>query len=653
MTQIESKPRVKAFLEWFPVVFADLHEMGSDSTYYFPPTAPPTSPHVTKEQTDWTAIYGRNNARWFDRFRFDYFTREVFDSFYPGYGTSWPMMHGSIGMTYEQASVRGLAVRKKDETLMLFRDAIQHHFISSLSTAETTARNRTDLLTYFYNYRRTAVEEGRLEEVKEYILPLRGDTNRVIKLAALLMTQGVEVKRALEPFDNQGLSDEQHSGKFPKDTFVISMAQPAKRLIRTLLDQEVPMEKEFIEEQLCRIQKREPDQIYDVTSWSLPLLYGIEVLAAKKTSEGRFSMLEELPFPVGEVSGGRAELAYLIPWGRNSSALAAGDLLERKIRLFFSTKPITLNGVEFPAGSLIVKTKDNPENLHEVVREISSHRGVQVYATNSGWVDKGINLGSGNVHYLQPPRIALAWSEPTHQYSAGWTRCVLEQIYNLPVTTIHTSSLPNANLQRYNVLILPNSSRSGYSRVLGEEGIEALRNWIAQGGTLVTLAGGTRWLTEEKVGLLSTQRELRGGEPERDSEVSKKEEKESPSTEPERELPAPTPGAILRISLDKDHWLAAGYEGQVDAIFEGRDIFTPLKLDKGRNVGIFAEESELVRSGFVVEEVRSQLAGKAYLMYQAHGRGHVVAFAQDPNYRAYFDGLNLLFLNPIFFGPGM
>ena len=657
-TQVESRARVRAYLEWFPVVFADLHEMGSDSTYYFPPTAPPISPHVTSDQANWTTAYGKNNARWFDQFGFDYFTREVFDSFYPGYGTSWPMMHGSVGMTFEQASVRGLAVLRSDETVMLFRDAIQHHFISSLSTAETTARNRAEVLRYFYNFRSSAIEEGRQEEVKEYIIPPGRDPNRVIKLAALLMSQGVEVRKAEGAFENGTVSElgknEVESREFPPGTLVISFAQPAKRLIRTLLDRDVPMGKDFVEEQIRRIRKREPDQIYDVTSWSIPLLYGVEIFGARKTSEGQFAVLKEAPQPAGQVVGEKAEVAYLIPWGRNSSALALSDLLARRIRVFFAGKPLTMNGVKFPAGSVIVKVKDNPGNLHEVMEEISSNLGVKIYATSTGWVDDGINLGSGHVHYLKPPQIALAWSEPTNPYSAGWTRYVLEQMYKLPVTAIPTDRLLTGDLQKYNVLILPNSRENGYAGVLGAAGAEKLREWIAQGGTLVAIASGTLWLTSEDVKLLSTLRELKGGEPERPTDESKQEEKkDNLSIEPDRELPASTSGAILRVDLDEDHWLAAGYEGHVDAIFEGRSIYTPLKLDKGLNVGVFAEESQLVSSGFVLEEVKQQLPGKAYLMYRANERGHVVAFAQDPNYRAYFDGLNLLFLNPIFFGPSM
>ena len=107
LTQPETRGRVEIYQKWFPLVFVDLHEMGSDSTYFFSPEADPYNPDITQTQRDSLKLIGRNNARWFDQFGFSYFTREVYDAFYPGYGAAWPLFHGSIGTTYEQASSPG------------------------------------------------------------------------------------------------------------------------------------------------------------------------------------------------------------------------------------------------------------------------------------------------------------------------------------------------------------------------------------------------------------------------------------------------------------------------------------------------------------------------------------------------------------------
>ena len=127
-SQPETRGRTKTYLEWFPQVVADQHEMGTNSSFYFAPPALPWNPNLTKTQLDWLGKMGRNNAAWFDRFKFDYFTREGYDSFYPGYGEGWPLFHGSIGMTYEQASVRGLVANRDDQTTMHYRESVQHHF---------------------------------------------------------------------------------------------------------------------------------------------------------------------------------------------------------------------------------------------------------------------------------------------------------------------------------------------------------------------------------------------------------------------------------------------------------------------------------------------------------------------------------------------
>jgi len=669
-TQPETRGRVKAYLEWFPVVFVDLHEMGGNSSYYFAPPAQPYNPNLSGPQIEWLNNYGRNNARWFDRFRFDYFTREVFDSFYPGYGEGWPMFHGSIGMTYEQASTRGLVLKRSDETTMWYRDTVQHHFISSIATAETTAKNRAALLRYLYDYRKTAIAEGQRETVKEYILPPGCDANRATKLAGLLMAQGVEVRRAEAAFSNpraRGYTDEAvQAREFPAGTYVISLAQPAKRLIKTLLDKHTPAGQDWISRQEELRKRRDRMEIYDVTSWSMPLLYGVEMYTAEQASTGRISVLTAPPVPAGGIRGEKAHLAYVISWGTNSAASALAALFREKVRVHAAGKGFTLGERKFPAGSLIVKVKDNPDDLHARLGKVAAEHGVDVYPTNEAWITEGVNFGSNWVSYLEPPKIALAWNDPVSTLSAGWTRYVLEQQYGLHVTLLHASRLGGSDLSKYNVLILPDSFGAGYAQRVGEGGARRIREWVQSGGTLITFGAATRWLTDEKVGMLATHRELRGGKPDK---PEKPDEKKTPGGEPtkppmepydvekaiqpDKEQPDEIPGAMLRLQVDREHWLGFGYDGAAVGLVESNNIYAPLKLDAGRNVALYhPDASKVVLSGLVWEENRKQIAGKAYLMHQRMGRGNVVAFAEDPNYRAFCDGLNLFFMNGVLLSNG-
>jgi len=664
MTQPETRGRVKAFLEWYPQVFVDLHEMGSNSTYYFAPPADPLNPEMPSSQIKMLEKYGRNNAKWFDRMKFDYFTREVFDSFYPGYGEGWPMFHGAIGMTYEQASARGLIVKRNDETTMHYRETVQHHFISSLSTAETTARNRAEMLRYFYEYRRSAIEEGRTGEIKEFIIVPGSDPNRAAKLANLLRLQGIEVKKAAATFTNRRVEDYYGSGvqskSFPAGTFIVSLAQPSKRLAKTLLDKHTPMDDKFLQEQLRREKKRLDVQFYDVTGWSLPLLYDVECYRGHEASAGNFSTLGAEASGAGAIQGGKAQLAYLIPWGTNAAAKALAELHRKNIRVFSTDMAFTLSGRKYPRGTLIVKVKDNPDHLFETLDEIAKAENLEIISTNDSWVDEGVNFGSGNVRFLEKSKIVLAYNTPTSFLSAGWTRYLLEQAYGYPVTIMHAEQLSNADLSKYNVLILPDAFGS-YDRALGEG--NSIKDWIRKGGTLITYGNATQWLTGEKVGLLATARELKGGKPDKEEKKDKEEKpKENKpdlmksfdvekEIQPEKELPIETPGTIVRVKLDTEHWLGFGYDGDANVLVNSRNIFTPLKLDKGTNVGLYMPEDKLVLSGFIWDESKKQIASKAYLMHQNLGAGHVVAFAEDPNTRAFFDGTNLLLMNAVFFGP--
>lgn len=664
-TQPETRGRTRAYLEWYPQTFVDLHEMGFDETYYFPPPALPHNPNMTTAQHDWLSRYGQNNAKWFDRFRFDYFTREVFDSFYPGYGEGWPIFQGAIGMTYEQAGADGLVIRRDDKTLLSYRDGVQHHFISSLSTAEMTASHREGMLRYFYDYRRTAIEEGSRELVKEYLIPPGSDPSRAARLAALLMQQGLEVKRAEAAFTNTQARDyverKLQSKNFPAGTFIVSLAQPGKRLLKTLMERQTDMNPEFIKEQIARAEKRQGDEIYDVTGWSLPLLHDVECYAAEVISNVRTSVLIEPPQPQGKI-GSAAHIGYVIAWGKNNIAVALADLLRQGVRVHTSDKEITQQGVTYPRGSLFIKVKDNPENLHERMQQLSRTHGVEIISVNNSWVTGGVNFGSDYVQYVEPPRIAMAFTYPTSSLSAGWTRYVLEQMYGVPVTVVHTWQLASADLSEYNVIILPNAGGAfgGYGRMLGESGAQKLRVWMQSGGTLITIGEATRWLTEEKVDLLATAREFRGGKSEKKSE--KKEGGAKPESaaagfdlqkniQPEEELPERTPGALMRVQLENSHWMTAGYNGFANVLVESSNIFTPLKLDKGVNLATYLPEDKILLSGFTWESARKQLGNKAFLMHQQHGGGQVIAFAEDPNYRAFIDGLNLLFMNAVLFGP--
>jgi hypothetical protein len=287
LSQPETQGRVRVMLDWFPQVVVDLHEMGGNSTYYFAPPADPLNPFITEAQRKWFDAFGRANAAQFDRSGFGYFIREVYDSFYPGYGESWPIFHGAIGMTYEQASARGLVFRREDGAHLTYKDGVMHHFTAAITTAATAARNRERLLRDFLEYRRSAVALGQ-QGTREYLIPPGSDAARAWRLGRLLQAQGVQVRVADEPVQAAGRT-------LPRGTVIIPLAQPAGRLARNLLDPDVKMDERFLKEQDRRRRERLPDQIYDVTAWSLPLVYDVEIVMSDRVSTARSSELTSGP----------------------------------------------------------------------------------------------------------------------------------------------------------------------------------------------------------------------------------------------------------------------------------------------------------------------------------------------------------------------
>ncbi|MDX2151046.1 MAG: M14 family metallopeptidase [Bryobacteraceae bacterium] len=663
LTQPETRGRIKTLLEWYPLVFVDLHEMGGESTYYFAPEAVPYNPHLASDQRAALEWFGRNNSRWFDEFGFPYFTREVYDAFYPGYGASWPSYFGSVAMTYENGSSRGLLYRRADNTVLTFRDTVRRHFVASVSTAETAAKNRDQLLANFWKYRVTAIEEGRKENIREYLLARTGDVSAVDKLAVTLADQGIEVKRAMAAF--------QHEGKnYPTGSYVIPLAQPAKRLIRTLLDTNVPLEEQFLKEQERRRRKKLPDEIYDVTAWSLCLLYNVPCSTSSTETQGSFQTVQPGEPLRGIVPAARPALAYLVPWGTQGAVRFLAAALRENLTLWTTDKGFTQNGRKFPRGTLIAYVKQNPPTLSETVSKLAASAGAEVVATNTGWVEEGVNFGSNYVMAVRKPSIALLWDQPTSSQSAGHTRFVIERQYGYPVTPIRTSSLNATDLARFNVIIVPDGFT--YSGPLASAAVR-LRDWVRAGGTIIGIGGAVSWMSEPAVGLLATSEEylVRDTPPAssgRPADAPKPADPAKPEArtpgkllnseadylkaiQPERESPDSVAGVLVRAKTDPDHWAAAGLPETLHVLVNGSRIYAPLKLDRGANVAVFEAPDKLLAGGYLWEENRKQLGYKPFLMVQREGRGNVVAFTADPNYRAYMDGLNIAFLNAVFRGP--
>ena len=651
LTQPESKGRVAKLLQYRPLVVIDLHEMGGDSSYYFAPAAKPINPHMTKEQIENMSDVGKNNARHFDAFGFDYFTREIFDAFYPGYGDSWPTFYGASAATYEVASARGERFRKRSGETFTYWNTVQQHFVASISTAEAVSMAREKLLRDYYQYQVSAIEQGKNNKERVYILPGKRDRAGTHKLATLMAEHGVEVQRAQSAFKVCGKN-------YQEGTYFIDTAQPRGRFVTTTFTDQVDMSDAFIAEQERRRARNLNDEIYDVTGWSLPLMFNLDMDACNRVPKVETVFVSLTDKLQGDVSSIHPKVAFIVPWGDMAAGRFLTTALRQGIKLKSADAAFVLDGKKsYPAGSLIIEVADNDQSLAEKVVQIAKQTGARVDGVDTSWVTQGPSFGSNKTVNMVAPKVAMAWDFPVRGLSAGNTRFVIERELGYPVTAIRAWRLKSADLSDYQVLILPGGR---YESILGKSGADNLRDWVNKGGVLITMGQATRFAANGEYGLLDVKRE--NAHTENAKKGSAKKDKSSTvsgslltsaeglnqAIQSKTEAPDFIAGVLANVEVDQEHWLTAGVNPSLVGVAYGSDIYTPIKLDSGKNLAWFSDKDKVLASGYLWEENKAQLAYKPFLIHQPMGKGMVIAYTQEPTFRAYLDGLNLLLTNTIF-----
>ncbi|MDQ3420533.1 MAG: hypothetical protein M3541_17465, partial [Acidobacteriota bacterium] len=553
---------------------------------------------------------------------------------------------------------RGLAFKREDGRTLTYKQGVTQHFTAAVTTAVTAAKNREQLLRDYLAYRRGAIELGQ-KGTREYLIAPGKDPARTHRLATLLAAQGIVVKQAEEAFTSG-------TQQMPRGTFVVPLAQPAGRLARNLLDPDITMDEAFLKEQDRRRKARLNDQIYDVTAWSLPLMFDVEIVASDRVAAAKLRDVgagDPLLASPAQVPAGT--IGFLMPWGSGAAA-AAAEALAQGVSIITTDEAFKHNGRQYTIGTAFIRLAGNPEAVGATIQKIAHKHGAELVPITSTWTEEGISLGSGRTASLRAPRVLMAWDAPVSSLSAGWARYTLEQRFGQKVTIMRTATLQNYDMKDYDVLVLPSGTYN-----FSDDALRRMKDWIRNGGTLITLAEATRWASRDRVGLLSTDSLYRDGSPQKDAPeggaaaaggsggggAAAKPDPTKPfdfekAIQPEREQPENLAGSMLRITMYPYHWLSAGLDGDVQVIAEGTRVFAPIKLDAGVNVGVYAPVEKLLASGHVWKEALPLLSSRAYLMHQPTGRGHVIGFAEDPNYRAYAEATQLLFINAVLLGGG-
>ena len=661
-SQPETRATAGAVLRWRPQLFVDLHS--TTPQYFFPPAAAPINANFPASTIDWLERFGQGNARAFDRYGWQYYVRDVFDLFYPGYWDSWPSLVGAIGMTFETDGGPELMLRKGDGSVTSFREGIAHHVVASLATLETLATNRTLRLQDYRAFHETALTEPARRAFRRVVIAPGSDPVRTREVIDLLRFQGIEVREANQSFSlsqaRSYLGGNPSRRTFEPGSYVIDLAQPQGRLATAILEPSATLDSAFARRQVDRFERnrrrgvgapREGYEFYDVTAWALPLTHGLDAVWTDEAISAPMRDLTERRVADAALSE-PAKSGYLIPPGTRAAHQLGLALLREGFRVGVATAPIRADRATWPAGTLVLRAVRNADSLHRRLGELSRQTGARVVPVNSAFPDSGqVGIGSGSVSTVYRPRILVAAGDGVSQTSFGDVWQYLEKELQQPFVPVEPRRIASMSLDDYNVLILPEGN---YVSGLGNAGMNRVRDWVRSGGAVIAFGSAVSVLEHEQMGLRSPAAGDEKGEgiTEADTTLSSTAEP-APFVSPEprgNQRPEYVPGAIARASLEPDHWLRWGYQQDALAVMVPGDFLAPTRT--GVNVVMFEPGAQILAGFTWPGNTQRFLEGSAWATVESAGRGAVVAFAENPLFRGFWRGPAMLFANAVMFGSG-
>lgn len=613
LTQKESQQRLKMYNQWMPHVHADFHEQGVDEPYYFAPAAEPYHEVITNFQRSFQETIGRNHAKYFDAEGWFYFTKEVFDLFYPSYGDTYPTYNGAIGMTYEQGGSgrAGLGIITKIGDTLTLTDRIEHHYTTGLSTVEISSQNAQKLNQEFKTF-----FKPKNYPYKSYVMS--GNLDRLKKMSSFLENHGIKFDLTEEDLMLKGYDYQigaERSKKMNGSKLVVSTDQTKGTLVKVLFEPDA---------------KLSDSLTYDITAWSLPYAYGFETMAT--TTKVNVSKSEPLASNNSSVETGA--YAHLVSWSSMEDAKFLADLYRQGIKVRASYAPFAAMGVQFERGSLIIVSSDNKNvpDFFQKLEKTALKWNRKVMPTPTGFVDSGKDFGSEYVQMIKAPKIAAISGGPTSTLRFGEIWHFFEQDLGYPLTVIDESYFSRIDLDEYDILILPDGYYGG-SR-LGKY-LPKLKKWVASGGKLIVMGNAISAVDgEEGFAIKAKERKEAEGEPAL-----------RPHEDLERSrIKDAITGAIFKTVVDNTHPLAYGYSNSYFSLKLGSAAYEYLS---NGNVVYLQGDAQPV-SGFAGSEARDRIQNTLIFGVENHGGGQVIYMVDNPLFRGFWENGKLFFANALF-----
>ncbi len=626
-TQIESQQRGEIYQQWMPHVHVDFHEQGYNSPYYFAPAAEPFHKAITGWQREFQTAIGKNHTKYFDREGWLYFTREVFDLFYPSYGDTWPTFNGAIGMTYEQAGhgFAGLGIETEAGDTLTLKDRLTHHFTTGLSTIEITSQQADRVVSEFANHFKRAVNNPE-SRYKSFVIKADNNPDKIAGLLDFLDSQNIHFGRADGRSTVNGFNYE--TGETGRVTIsegdvVVSAYQPQSQLVRVLFEPDPEL----------------ADSVtYDITAWETHYRYGLSGFAVQERINPEETVSAE-DFREFRVTGDSGDpYAYVVRWKSMDDASFLAEITQKGVKSRYSAVPFQIEGQSYDAGTLVIPRAHNShldEKFDEIVRTSAEAHKRNIHAVQTGFVSSGSDLGSGNVKFIDAPKVALLAGEGTSSLNVGEIWHFFDRQLKYPVTLVHSDRTGSIDLSDFNTLILPSGS---YGSVFDENELKKLREWVRSGGRLI-LFGNANSFIAGKDGFSLERKEGK------EEENENPEEKLGQWNQREREaIRNTTAGSVYKITLDNTHPLGFGYGDTYHSLKLNTDAYN--YLENGWNVGVAEPDAHV--SGFIGDKAKDKLEHTLAIGYESAGQGSVIYMIENPLFRGFWENGKLFVANALF-----
>ena len=639
----ESRGRIALYQDWLPQVHMDYHEQGFNNNYFTMPGKAPRNLNLPDDYEKWADVFGRASGEALARNQVNYFTRESFEFFYPGYGSSYPSVLGSIGMLSEQGghSRGGRAVETNDGYILTLRQRAFDHFSTSMAVARASVANRAELLSYFRMFFDPSTTNN---ETSAYIIADDGGNGYVGKVVELLLNHGIEIEQAsdsftMDAFDYWSASSSRQT--FAAGSYIIRTDQSRHVMVNTLMQRQMEIESW---------------DMYDMSTWSVPLAYN---LTGAAWTEGAVRVETEAVYhaPTREkgVSGAGAEYAYVIDWRQEHAPKALGMLWDAGYNVRSAAKTFGIGDTDYSVGSIIVlkgRNRNLAGKIESDVARIADQAGVLVAGYDVSRVDRGMDLASASARVIEKPNVALMMDSPFSSETAGQIWFMFDHWIEFGVDRIRGSSFPRLDLNEYDVIVMPPGNASS---MLDSVQTKRMTDWIRQGGTLIGSESSASFLTKGRSGISGVEMaKAPSAESDDDKNDDTVEERFYTRYEDRRDSSnvSRVSGSAFRAILDNSHPLAAGMPDQLYSLKFGSESLAP--SSSLQTVGYYDKESTTVlASGFASDESKEKIAGNAFAGVQSVGSGKVILLLDKTQYRMFWVGPSRLMVNAIMLMPGM